>query len=68
MSRSFIAPNGRIIRRGSRGRFRRTTLVDFGISNSELADGPMKCAYCGHVWNPILKSGHCPECGSQAKS
>jgi len=68
MSRFYSMPNGRLIRRGRRGRFTRTTLIDFGISNGEIATGPMKCAECGHVWSPILKSGVCPECGSQAKT
>ena len=72
MARSYKSSSGRIIPRRSGGQFRRTTLQDFGISNSELSDGNMICANCGHgegeeKWRPILKTGYCPKCKSQEK-
>lgn len=71
MPKPYKAPNGRIIQRSRNGRFRRTTLRDFGISSSELQDGPAVCANCGYgskeTWRPILKTGYCPKCGSQEK-
>lgn len=72
MARSYRASNGRIIPRRGGGQFRRTTLQDFGISQSELSDGNMICANCGYgegaeKWRPVLKTGYCPKCKSQEK-
>jgi hypothetical protein len=72
MARSYKSSSGRIIPRRSSGQFRRTTLQDFGIPQSELSDGNMICASCGYgegaeKWYPILKTGYCPKCHSQEK-
>lgn len=63
--RAYRAGNGRIINRSGNGRFRRTTLQDFGIAKSEIATEPKTCAHCGFVWQPILKCGYCPKCDKQ---
>ena len=72
MARSYKSSSGRIIQRRSSGQFRRTTLQDFGISQSELSDGNMICANCGYgegveKWHPVLKTGYCPKCQSTEK-
>lgn len=72
MARSYKSSSGRIIPRRSGGQFRRTTLQDFGISQSELADENMICANCGYgegeeKWRPVMKTGYCPKCRSQEK-
>lgn len=72
MARAYKSSSGRIIPRRSGGQFRRTTLQDFGISQSELSDGNMICANCGYgegeeKWRPVLKTGYCPKCHSQEK-
>lgn len=72
MARSYRASNGRIIPRRGGGQFRKTTLQDFGILQSELSDGNMICANCGYgegaeKWRPVLKTGYCPKCKSQEK-
>lgn len=71
MPKSYKASNGRIIQRRGNGRFRATTLQDFGISKSDLTDGPMICLTCGYgsaeYWRPVMKSGYCPKCGSTEK-
>ena len=72
MARSYKSSSGRIIQRRSGGQFRRTTLQDFGISQSELSDGNMICANCGYgegeeKWRPVMKTGYCPKCHSQEK-
>ncbi len=65
---AYQARNGRIIARGSGGQFRRFTLRDLGVADSELQKGEATCAKCGHKWWPILKVGRCPECGSEDKT
>lgn len=71
MAKSYKTSSGRIIQRRGNGRFRGTTLQDFGISQSELSDGAMVCLGCGYgsneYWRPVLKTGFCPKCGSQEK-
>ena len=68
---SYKASSGRIIQRRSNGRFRQTTLRDFGIAKSELTTGGMICNGCGYgeneYWRPILITGNCPKCGSKDK-
>lgn len=72
MLRAYRTPNGRLIPRDSKGRFRKFTLRDLGIADEELQRGPAVCANCGYgsgeeKWYPILKTGICPKCGSQEK-
>lgn len=72
MARAYKSSSGRITQRRSGGQFRRTTLQDFGISQSELSDGNMICANCNYgegeeKWRPVLKTGYCPKCRSQEK-
>ncbi len=73
MPRSYRANNKRLINRSGNGRFRKTTLNDFGIGTNELQEGRAICADCGYgsddckPWYPILKTGYCPECRSQKK-
>lgn len=59
-------PNGRIMARDSKGRFRNFTLKDFGI---EANTDYMVCGKCGYGekerWIPIVKTGICPKCGNQ---
>ncbi len=43
MSRSYRAPNKRIIPRASNGRFRRATLADVGLA---------VCEKCGAIYSP----------------
>ena len=68
---TYKASNGRIIHRKLNGRFRKTSLQDFGISKFQLQIGKAVCADCGfgeiENWKPILKTGFCPKCGSQNK-
>jgi hypothetical protein len=48
----------------SRGRFAGPpSLAQMGF---DVADGPMTCV-CGFTFQPILKSGKCPECGATEK-
>lgn len=58
----YKASNGRLIQRRGNGRFRATTLQDFGVASTDLAHGSRRCKACGCVWQPILVAGHCPEC------
>lgn len=72
MPRPYVSPNGRVVIRDAFGRFRRSTLEDFGIAKSELQSGPAVCANCGYgsgeeKWYPILRTGQCPQCGSEEK-
>lgn len=66
MSKPYKAPNGRIIQRQRNGKFRKTTLSDFGIAeNSDYR----YCPDCGYgkkeAWLPIVDSAICPHCGKQ---
>lgn len=64
MSNPYLHPNGRLEHRGPAGRFRPSTLEDFGVARAEInRAGNRRCAGCGHVWEPILVRGECPECG-----
>ena len=48
-------PNGRIQLRASNGKFRKTTLADFGITEKEInKDQKMICQKCGKSCMPIL--------------
>ena len=72
MAKAYRTSSGRIIQRRGNGRFRGTTLQDFGIAKSDLADGNMICAACGYgageeKWRPVMKTGYCPKCNSQEK-
>lgn len=50
------------------GRWRRTTLQDFGVPAIDVNDGTeYRCLGCGERWIPILRSGVCPACGSDDK-
>jgi len=64
----YKAPNKRIIMRGSDGKFRITTLKDFGFK--EASDIFYICV-CGYgedeSWHPLLETGICPKCGSKEK-
>jgi len=50
----FKHRNGRIQRRNSCGRFRKSTLQDLGIPQSEIAMCQMICGQCYHNWRPFL--------------
>lgn len=63
----YRASNKRIIQRDGRGRFRKSTLEDLGISKDELQEEPAICANCDHEWLAILKIGYCPMCNCQEK-
>jgi hypothetical protein len=54
--------NKRIQHRSSSGRFRQSTLADFGI---QVVKRPRICNNCGHEWNPIVATGICPNCDAQ---
>lgn len=54
--------------RKSNGQWRKASLTDFGIKDSELQEGKAVCAHCNHKWYPILKTGKCPSCGSADKA
>jgi ssDNA-binding Zn-finger/Zn-ribbon topoisomerase 1 len=64
MSRPYRAPNKRIIMRGRGGRFRRTTMADFG-----LATDP--CPHCRAINPRALDEARpdtCPKCGESLRS
>ncbi len=61
----FRYSNKRIGGRASDGRFARLGFADvFGV---EANDRKQICDGCGHEWMPLVLSGVCPQCGSQAK-
>lgn len=48
------------------GRFRETTLKDFGFTDADLMDGSMqKCAACHNGQRPILRKWTCHQCGHE---
>jgi Zn finger protein HypA/HybF involved in hydrogenase expression len=54
--------NREITRKG--GRFAKAaSLSEMGFP---VAKNAYRCE-CGHEWNPVLITGHCPECGSDKK-
>lgn len=69
--RGVLNVGRRIQMRSSNGRFRKSTLRDWGIGDNELQKGSAICANCGYgkeeKWHPILKTGYCPKCNSQEK-
>jgi len=73
MPLAYKTSSGQLIRRNGSGQFRKTTLKDFGVSDSELASGAMVCLDCGYgsradKWYPVMKTGYCPNCKSQNKA
>lgn len=65
--RNYRCPNGRIISRSSNGRFRKTTLKDFGISDKQI--NTTKRLYCSKCKNSIMPitythSRKCYKCNS----
>ncbi|WP_299580880.1 hypothetical protein [uncultured Microbulbifer sp.] len=60
--RAYKHRNGRIQHRSRGGQFRRSTLLDVGITNG--CHRARQCQ-CGHVWHPIVTTGICPECDEQ---
>jgi hypothetical protein len=58
-------------KRQGNGQFRKTTLGDFGIPNSDINSNLMICSDCGYGtdedWMPVLISGKCPKCGGRDK-
>jgi ssDNA-binding Zn-finger/Zn-ribbon topoisomerase 1 len=58
-------------KRQGNGQFRKTTLADFGIANSQINSDFMACDNCGYgtdeEWMPVLLTGICPKCGSRDK-
>lgn len=64
----YRCSNGRMIARASNGRFRKTTLADFGILNSEInSEKKLVCSKCGTSCMPLMKTANrkCGKCGSQ---
>ena len=51
--------------RGSNGRFRHTTLADFGF---EEAKRPRICNQCDREFRPVVVTGICPGCGAEDSS
>lgn len=53
----------RMVFRRPNGRFRRApSLEEMGFP---VAKAGKECE-CGHCWNPLVTTGKCPKCGSQA--
>lgn len=53
--KAYRHPNGRIQHRESNGKFRKTTLADFGIKEKEInKNQKMICLKCGQTCMPIL--------------
>ena len=65
--KDYKHPNGRVISRSYNGRFRKTTLADFGISNKQINDGSKRlyCPKCKKSCMPIMLSAKrtCEKCG-----
>lgn len=50
-------PNGRVQHRDNNGKFRKTTLADFGINEKDInKNQKMLCLNCGKTCMPILKT------------
>jgi predicted Zn-ribbon and HTH transcriptional regulator len=54
------------------GRWRKTTLSDLGVNQSEVNPGKrMVCKHCGYgtseIWYPIMLTGYCPKCEGTEK-
>lgn len=53
------------------GRWRRTTLADFGVHQDDVNHGQRFVCECGYgddgSWEPILLSGVCPACERDEK-
>ena len=64
LGKSYRHPSGRIIARDAKGRFTKLSFNDL----DGAAEGKMKCAQCGHIWRPLLKTGICPKCGCKEKA
>lgn len=67
MSRSYrVKGSKRLRHRMANGRFRETTLKDFGFTDADLMDGSMqKCAACHNGQRPILRKWTCHQCGHE---
>jgi len=66
MSRSYKAKNKRITQRSGDGKFRQTTLRDFGFKDSDLSDGSAQvCKSCHHAQRAILRVWLCHHCGHE---
>ncbi len=66
MARPYKTASKRIIQRQSNGKFRKTTLADFGISENS---GYRYCPDCGYgkkdKWFPIVDTAICPNCSKE---
>lgn len=54
--KNYRHPNGRVQSRSSNGRFRKTTLADFGVADKDINSkgNKMICQRCGKSCMPIL--------------
>lgn len=64
----YKRPNGRIQHRRGNGQFYTPSMEEMGFDTN---DTYKVCANCNYgdkeKWFPVLKSGICPECGSEEK-
>jgi cytochrome c peroxidase len=66
MSRSYKSKYKKIIHRAGDGKFRQTTLRDFGFSDRDISDGStLRCAACHNGQRAILKQWVCHQCGHE---
>ena len=70
MSKFYQAPNGRLIRRGGRGRFRKTMLADFGLATCESCRRTFTPDYGSLGENPDPRAMNelmkmCPACAEK---
>lgn len=66
--KNYRCSNGRVICRSSNGRFRKTTLKDFGFTDNDInTNKRLYCPRCKKTIMPITKthSKICYRCGSR---
>ena len=67
MSRSYRLKGSKKLRhRMADGRFRQTTLRDFGFTDADMSDGStLRCSACSNGQRAILKKWVCHQCGHE---